>query len=344
MMKAWTQSIGATIHKCTNTGFVVNCWWHSLLQLVLSPCLCIALSVLLFCSVHIYLNWLFLFAPQMRLCPPVSTAMQMPSFNRFKWRFVKSCRWMPCYLLKLSTLLKARFQFSFFELLMHLPVADVIMVPLVFQNQNQPHETTVHVDGFLYDDDLVDQLCDEGQMSRNYCTQCGSHRVAPLSMSILFLCMFLWSILIIYSCMLKNQFYCLCLLQSLFSSLSLSSCTTDFISHSMTLKQLRFVMQHLLPSLQGKILLDVGSRTGAVLYGVCHEFHGIHWYDSSYCLMVYCIPLPPGSSLLWCISNCWCGIECRLLQLTAKSVGKVQYDWQSKCEILVLKLLVTISS
>ena len=41
--------------------------------------------------------------------------------------------------------------------------------------------TTVHVDAFLYDDEDIDRLCDEGRMSRNYCCDCGSHNTAPLS-------------------------------------------------------------------------------------------------------------------------------------------------------------------
>ena len=47
------------------------------------------------------------------------------------------------------------------------------------QIQQQP-EPTVHVDAFLYDEDFIDSLCEEGKMSRNYCMVCGSHRTAPL--------------------------------------------------------------------------------------------------------------------------------------------------------------------
>ncbi|ELT96705.1 hypothetical protein CAPTEDRAFT_148578 [Capitella teleta] len=89
------------------------------------------------------------------------------------------------------------------------------------QNHDCDQATTVHVDGFLYDDDTVDELCDQGKMSRNYCTQCGCRQVSPL----------------------------------------------NFISHSMTLKQLKYIMQYVMPDLRRKTLLDVGSRTGAVLYG-----------------------------------------------------------------------------
>lgn len=39
---------------------------------------------------------------------------------------------------------------------------------------------TVHVDAFLYDEETVDHLCEEGKMSRNFCLSCGSHRTAPM--------------------------------------------------------------------------------------------------------------------------------------------------------------------
>ena len=42
--------------------------------------------------------------------------------------------------------------------------------------------TMVHVDAFLYDDDMINDLCDQGIMSRNFCCNCGSHNTKPLSM------------------------------------------------------------------------------------------------------------------------------------------------------------------
>ncbi|XP_069008905.1 uncharacterized protein [Embiotoca jacksoni] len=45
------------------------------------------------------------------------------------------------------------------------------------QQRSRP---TVHVDSFLYDDEQVDSLCEEGAMSRTYCLGCGSHQTAPL--------------------------------------------------------------------------------------------------------------------------------------------------------------------
>lgn len=96
------------------------------------------------------------------------------------------------------------------------------------ENSEFHPSTTVHVDSFLYSDEDIDRLCDEGKMSRNYCKDCGSHNTAPLT----------------------------------------------FISHSSSLAQLRFIFQAALPmilnTLSNKLLLDVGSRLGAVLYGAYH--------------------------------------------------------------------------
>ena len=42
----------------------------------------------------------------------------------------------------------------------------------------------------------------------------------------------------------------------------------DFISHSMSREQLKFIFCDLLPDLSGKNVLDIGSRMGPVLYAV----------------------------------------------------------------------------
>ncbi|XP_074854921.1 uncharacterized protein LOC142015344 isoform X2 [Carettochelys insculpta] len=91
---------------------------------------------------------------------------------------------------------------------------------LATQKIREQPEPTVHVDAFLYDDDIIDSLCEEGRMSRNYCVVCGSHKTASLK----------------------------------------------FISHSFSLMELKFLYQYALPDLTGKILVDVGSRLGAVLF------------------------------------------------------------------------------
>ncbi|XP_008275334.1 uncharacterized protein LOC103353920 isoform X2 [Stegastes partitus] len=41
----------------------------------------------------------------------------------------------------------------------------------------------------------------------------------------------------------------------------------DFVSHSFSISELRFLFQNVLPDLSGRTLVDVGSRLGAVLYG-----------------------------------------------------------------------------
>ncbi|XP_042562409.1 uncharacterized protein zgc:109986 [Clupea harengus] len=92
---------------------------------------------------------------------------------------------------------------------------------LAIQMTQQNPKPTIHVDAFLYDDEAVDLLCEEGKMSRNYCLSCGSQTTAPL----------------------------------------------EFISHSFSILELQFLFQHVLPDLTGKIVVDVGSRLGAVLYG-----------------------------------------------------------------------------
>uniref|UniRef100_UPI00398EB227 uncharacterized protein n=1 Tax=Pristiophorus japonicus TaxID=55135 RepID=UPI00398EB227 len=93
--------------------------------------------------------------------------------------------------------------------------------PLAFKKTQQNPEPTVHIDAFLFDDDLIDSLCEKGKMSRNYCLSCGSHKTAPLA----------------------------------------------FISHSFSPLEIKFLFHHVLPDLSGKILIDVGSRLGAVLFG-----------------------------------------------------------------------------
>ncbi|XP_077118924.1 uncharacterized protein LOC143774992 isoform X1 [Ranitomeya variabilis] len=102
-----------------------------------------------------------------------------------------------------------------------LPVeAMVISEKEVMEEIQRLQRPTLHVDAFLYNDDAVDSLCEDGKMSRNYCMSCGSTKTAPL----------------------------------------------DFLSHSFSILELRFLFHHVLPDLSGKTVLDVGSRLGAVLY------------------------------------------------------------------------------
>ena len=50
---------------------------------------------------------------------------------------------------------------------------------------------------------------------------------------------------------------------------------TDFITHSASLKQIKYIYEFLLPDLHNKTILDVGSRTGALLYGVSAVFRNV---------------------------------------------------------------------
>lgn len=42
----------------------------------------------------------------------------------------------------------------------------------------------------------------------------------------------------------------------------------DIISHSLSVAAILYIFHSVLPSLSGKVVLDIGSRLGAVLYGV----------------------------------------------------------------------------
>lgn len=57
----------------------------------------------------------------------------------------------------------------------------------------------------------------------------------------------------------------------------LSSSPTDFISHSFSISELQFIFQKVLPDLNGCVLVDVGSRLGAVLYGVSISKTDLKW-------------------------------------------------------------------
>lgn len=59
--------------------------------------------------------------------------------------------------------------------------SENIIVPKKGENADCDPATTVHVDAFLYDDQAIDELVEEGKLSRNYCKACGSHETAPLT-------------------------------------------------------------------------------------------------------------------------------------------------------------------
>lgn len=69
---------------------------------------------------------------------------------------------------------------------------NVMCLFCYYKIDNCAVSSAAHVDGFLYNDEDVDELCDSGKMSRNYCVDCGSHQVAPLSKCLLLVCYFLY--------------------------------------------------------------------------------------------------------------------------------------------------------
>ncbi|KAG0176896.1 hypothetical protein DFQ29_005487 [Apophysomyces sp. BC1021] len=89
------------------------------------------------------------------------------------------------------------------------------MIPQSKEFAEYNEKNTVHVDGFLFSEEDVDELCDDGKLSRNYCLECESRKVAPLT----------------------------------------------------SVLQLQFLYQVVLAEkTNGKVIVDVGSRLGAVLY------------------------------------------------------------------------------
>ncbi|XP_035214046.1 uncharacterized protein LOC118187870 isoform X1 [Stegodyphus dumicola] len=83
------------------------------------------------------------------------------------------------------------------------------------------NKPVIHVDSFLFEDDQIDDLVEEGKLSRNYCRNCGSLNVTPIT----------------------------------------------FVSHSASVQRSEFIFRYILPDLKDKVVLDVGSRLGALLYG-----------------------------------------------------------------------------
>ncbi|CAO3664591.1 unnamed protein product [Rhizopus stolonifer] len=98
---------------------------------------------------------------------------------------------------------------------------EKIVIPNTAEFKEYNDENTVHVDGFLFAEEDVDEMVEKGKMSRNYCLDCKSKKVTPL----------------------------------------------NFISHSASVLQLQFLYQvALADSVKDKVIVDIGSRLGAVLY------------------------------------------------------------------------------
>ncbi|XP_016844040.1 uncharacterized protein LOC100120613 [Nasonia vitripennis] len=99
--------------------------------------------------------------------------------------------------------------------------SENVQAPTYGENADCLADLTVHVDDFLYTEEDIDELVEDGKMQRNYCKDCGSKNTEPLI----------------------------------------------FISHSMSKEAIYHIFNNRLPVLVDKVVLDIGSRLGAVLYG-----------------------------------------------------------------------------
>ena len=69
-----------------------------------------------------------------------------------------------------------------------------------------------------------------------------------------------------------------CALIYTFSILMFNFCfSVAVLTHSASIAQIKYIFKYLVPSIRDKTLLDIGSRTGALLYGVgwCCNLLGI---------------------------------------------------------------------
>ncbi|KAF3422644.1 hypothetical protein E2986_10089 [Frieseomelitta varia] len=106
---------------------------------------------------------------------------------------------------------------------------EEILPPTIGENSDCDKESTKHVDAFLYDNRKLDELIENGEVVNIYCADCLSENVRQYNEVDLLL---------------------------------------DIISHSLSLSAVLYIFHSILPSLQGKFVLDIGSRLGPVLYGV----------------------------------------------------------------------------
>ena len=89
-------------------------------------------------------------------------------------------------------------------------------------DETMTRENTVHLDGFLYDEDDEGLLVSQGKLPQAICNDCGSKNASPI----------------------------------------------QYITHSASKESLELIFTSLLPPLnESSVVLDVGSRLGAVLYG-----------------------------------------------------------------------------
>ncbi|XP_011861851.1 PREDICTED: uncharacterized protein LOC105558657 isoform X2 [Vollenhovia emeryi] len=58
--------------------------------------------------------------------------------------------------------------------------SENITAPLTGENSDCDPNITLHMDEFLYSDEDIDELVDNNQLQRYYCTDCGSRSIKPL--------------------------------------------------------------------------------------------------------------------------------------------------------------------
>eukprot|EP00126_Sphaerothecum_destruens_P010431 Sdes_comp20741_c0_seq1m16603 len=130
--------------------------------------------------------------------------------------------------------------------------AEKVFIPDTNEFEGYTEQNTQNVDSFLLDDCAVDQLCDEGKLFRSICLDCNSTRIQDIS-----------------TCPSPLHLSCSSIFKRMMVLFIFLSRLADFISHSMSSPQLRVVFHKYLPlDLSSSTILDVGSRLGAVLYGV----------------------------------------------------------------------------
>lgn len=56
---------------------------------------------------------------------------------------------------------------------------ESILTPTKGENMDCDSTTTIHVDGFLYDDEEMDELMERKELQCNYCADCGSKNIKP---------------------------------------------------------------------------------------------------------------------------------------------------------------------
>lgn len=156
--------------------------------------------------------------------------------------------WMKMMMmLKMMRMMMLKMRMKMLQMMMLQKMMMMMLKMMMMLQMQQCSRPTVHVDSFLYDEDQVDSLCDEGTMSRSFCLTCGSYRTAPLGLNIIIF--------------ISSDLTLLLLTSS-------SSSPSDFISHSFSISELQFLFENVLPDLSGQTLVDLGSRLGAVLYAV----------------------------------------------------------------------------